>query len=428
MQKIRLSILGLFLIFLILACDLAFIGWIRRPPTATTPPSSGSTSAPSQTDGGNTTINTPIPTLIVNTPLPTSTPIPPGLFSGQEFQGVRTSTTNPNASLIYFDNYQVLVRRRVNGVLQDPQPYKAKAVCWSPAGINERGDTGQYPLHYSNYHINDINLMVEMNVNTVRTYDRFELNQRGLAVLDYLHSKGIMVVMQVFSWYGDASTKNYLNTVRFFKDHPAILAWQVGNEFAYNNLYGANGLSVATQMIKTAVDEIKSIDPDHPVTVGVGDPADSYSRNIYNQIPGADMWSFNIYPGLSGMGGKITHYHGYGGNKPMFIAEYGADAYNSTTQSEDQASQANANTILTNALAQYYSANNKNHPVLGGAVFAFSDEWWKSGNYDRQDTGGFVHGGVPPDGYANEEWWGLVKIDRTKRQAFFSMRDLYATL
>ena len=37
---------------------------------------------------------------------------------------------------------------------------------------------------------------------------------------------------------------------------------------------------------------------------------------------------------------------------------------------------------------------------------AYSDEWWKAGNPDTHDPGGY-HTDAHPDGYSNEEWWGI---------------------
>ena len=55
------------------------------------------------------------------------------------------------------------------------------------------------------------------------------------------------------------------------------------------------------------------------------------------------------------------------------------------------------------------------------------DGWWKAGNPDTQDPGGSApfDGGVPYDGSANEEYWGIVDIDRNKKRAFYVVEDKY---
>ena len=61
----------------------------------------------------------------------------------------------------------------------------------------------------------------------------------------------------------------------------------------------------------------------------------------------------------------------------MMVGEYGADAFNNGKNAEDQASQASATTTLTTQITEHYSADgvDADHVVLGGAIYALSDEW-----------------------------------------------------
>jgi hypothetical protein len=56
----------------------------------------------------------------------------------------------------------------------------------------------------------------------------------------------------------------------------------------------------------------------------------------------------------------------------------------------------------------------------GGMVFEWNDEWWKSddGGWDEHDTTASWQNGAYPDPTIQEEWWGLVDIDRNVRQAY----------
>ena len=66
----------------------------------------------------------------------------------------------------------------------------------------------------------------------------------------------------------------------------------------------------------------------------------------------------------------------------------------------------------------------------GVALFSFVDELWKAGDNKTQDTGGWApnSSGVPYDGAANEEYWGIVNIERTKKMAFQVVKEKYSSL
>ncbi len=67
---------------------------------------------------------------------------------------------------------------------------------------------------------------------------------------------------------------------------------------------------------------------------------------------------------------------------------------------------------------------------FGVAVFAFSEEWWKAGSNDTQDPRGWVpnSSGVPYDGSPNEEYWGIVDVDRNKKSFLGCKRSLQQKL
>ena len=110
----------------------------------------------------------------------------------------------------------------------------------------------------------------------------------------------------------------------------------------------------------------------------------------------------------------------------MYLAEAGADSYmvvdsGRYTQGNNENAQADA---VKNILNDIFL----NRSVCSGvALYTFSDEWWKAGNPDKHDVGGWApfSTGVPYDGAPNEEYWGIVKIDRTKKKAFDIVKEMY---
>ena len=106
----------------------------------------------------------------------------------------------------------------------------------------------------------------------------------------------------------------------------------------------------------------------------------------------------------------------------MYIGEYGADAWNANIDSEDQDSQAVATTRLLNEITEHDTLNGG--PCTGGIIFEWADEWWKAGNPWSHDKGGIAPGGGPyPDKTFNEEYWGLVTIDRETRKAYYAYKE-----
>lgn len=328
--------------------------------------------------------------------------------------------TSPTASWVYVDGYRLMVGKRASdGSLAAPSPFKLKGVGWSPAGIGESNVSG-YAKLYTEHAASDVPLIAGLHANTVKTYDPFEQNAQGMSILDQLYARGVMVVMQLMA-SKSTSPADAAATASYFKGHPAILAWLVGNEFNYNNLYGASSFDAALSQVNSAISAIHAADPDHPVLVGYGEVP---TAEVYARI-GADMWSINLYPSLD-LASRFVTWSKLS-NKPMMVGEYGADAFDNRMGLEDQESQASATKTLTDQITQNYSAIavDAAHVVLGGTIYSLSDEWWKSGNPDSHDNGG-MNGAVYPDNYANEEWWGLTTVQGQPRQAYTALAAIYA--
>ena len=58
-------------------------------------------------------------------------------------------------------------------------------------------------------------------------------------------------------------------------------------------------------------------------------------------------------------------------------------------------------------------------------MFEWNDEWWKVYPPDSHDPYGWSSGGFP-DGTGNEEYFGIVDIDRVPREVYYALRDAFA--
>lgn len=315
-----------------------------------------------------------------------------------------SATTEPEASDttgemgISVDGHELLV---------DGVPYRIQGVCWNPV---PRGGTHPADLDYAGSVALDAALMAAAGINTVRTYE--PLTDR--AVLDTLWAAGIRVINTVYP-YGGNEASSARAPVAAVKDHPAILMWAIGNEWNYNGLYVELPHDQALARVNEVAAIVRAEDETHPITTIYGElPSDA----TLAAMPDIDVWGLNVYRGLTF--GDLIDVWASRSDRPMFLAEYGADAWNATIGMEDPEAQAEAARTLTTALLD--------PRVLGGTIFEWSDEWWKDGHGspDEHDIGGVAPGGGPhPDLTFNEEWWGIVDIDRNPRLAYHALAEVW---
>lgn len=103
----------------------------------------------------------------------------------------------------------------------------------------------------------------------------------------------------------------------------------------------------------------------------------------------------------------------------------------------DEAAQADGITSLVSEIQHNLSAKDPENILLGGALFEWNDEWWKSAHSNPWTHGvegfcftdaatGIVCGGPYPDCYFHEEWFGMLTIERKKRASYYALKALYS--
>ena len=313
-----------------------------------------------------------------------------------------TQTTTPTPS----PNKRIQVVGKQ--ILVDGTPLHLKGVAWNPV---PKGGVHPADLNFPAAVEEDAKLMKKMGINAVRTYEPIVDSW----VLDTLWKEGIWVVNSVYNW-GGADAGSAADPVLKSKDHPAILMWTIGNEWNYNGLYVGSSFFDCVARIRDVANVVREHDTSHPIASIFGDVGKL--DEAVDSLPEIEIWGINAYRGISF--GNLFRQYEDATSKPMFFGEYGADAFNAKIQGEDQESQAKATTALTEEILGQSSVLGRGS-CIGGFIFEFNDEWHKDndGSKDRHDTGGTAPGGGPyPDMTFNEEWWGLVNIDREERSAF----------
>lgn len=336
-------------------------------------------------------------------------------------------------------------KRNSDGTLSPPYPYVMRGVCWSPAStdtdvsisMSNAIDINTRRLEFSKWYKVDIPKMREMNVNTVRVQIDlgYEQEFEAMKILDELYCNDIMVIMTVDDNVND--TMRIRQAVEFFKYHPAILMWMIGNTWNYNRYYGnASTVLEAAERTELAAGLIKSIDTEHPVATSygeiVGTTPDLFFTNtvdyVNNICPSVDAWGLHIYRGKS-FSMRPSLWKSFS-SKPMFVSEFGTDAFRTDSISSscmaisgevDEVMQAERVMELWNELFLSFSAFDGSDAVIGGTAFAWNDEWWRAYLPDKQDIRGFCSWGHP-DGFYNTEYSGVVDIERNLRVVFDSLR------
>ena len=420
------------------------------PPTPTPTPTRTPTPTPTRTD-------TPTPTSTYTpTPTRTDTPTPTHTYTPTP-----TRTRTPTPTPTYTPGPTPITRVSVNGrrILVNGEPFLARGIGYAPVPIGVDPETtppyGDYfTANHAAIYNRDLPLIRQMGANVLRLWG-WDNNADHTDFLDAAYNGGIdpLYVIIMF-WIGhdvypeicspaaQAQIKaNFRAMVAAHKNHPAVLMWAIGNELNAPWNYG-NDLDCLFGLINDMAQEAHLEEGAyyHPVTTVLMDVNLTGVIAAYDGVmPYLDVWSANVYRGIS-FGPLFNDYAGVSG-RPFIITEYGIDAYDDWHGTEyellGEPYQATYAAALWNEIATHADI------AAGGSLMNYSDEWWK-GKYGNSRPGcpdfdpsqhsdcGYAIG-AHPDGYANEEWWGVMRTvdngdgpDRVEpRQVYWRLRALW---
>ena len=181
-------------------------------------------------------------------------------------------------------------------------------------------------------------LALEMGVNTIRTWG---IDQGTETYLNTAEKYGLKVdagiwmphcnfmrEKKVFSYLGNSVTypgapslealeEEALAYVAKYKDHPAILMWNVGNETLFFTNEDEERVAFCKYLEKI-VQKIKVLDPDHPVLYTLA--GTSMLPYLAKYVPSLDIIGINTYGGVDTIPLEMAE---QGLNKPFLITEAG---------------------------------------------------------------------------------------------------------
>jgi hypothetical protein len=111
--------------------------------------------------------------------------------------------------------------------------------------------------------------------------------------------------------------EEFKRVVNMYKNHPAVVAWAIGNEMENGNDTPALWKSVQ-ELAKVA----HELDPNHPTVTVVAEVGGQHVRMIHELCPDIDIVGINSYAGGGNVGNRYLGQAG-GQAKPYIITEFG---------------------------------------------------------------------------------------------------------
>jgi hypothetical protein len=184
---------------------------------------------------------------------------------------------------------------------------------------------------------NDFKIIKDAGLNSIRIFVPYldfgkanvkpEKLEKLQKVLDTALKQDLKVVITLFDFYGNYDildwTLNHRHAekiVEKFKDHEAILAWDIKNE--PNLDFDSRGKENVTAWLDFMIILIKSIDKKHPVTIGW---SNTKSATILKDK--VDVVSFHYYDELAEFENEYLDLQNKIKNKPLILQEFGVSSY-----------------------------------------------------------------------------------------------------
>ncbi|EAR11956.1 hypothetical protein PI23P_11502 [Polaribacter irgensii 23-P] len=264
------------------------------------------------------------------------------VFKDNKFILEITEIANYKVILLLEDGFwriRHLVKESVSDF--DKKTNVALPISTSIKGINYYPQATPWNMFGSEFDINiireDFNLIKNTNLNTIRIFipyqdfGRAKVKESKLhklrQVLDAAEKNDLKVIVTLFDFYGNYAVIDWtLNRrhaetiVSAFKNHNALLAWDVKNE--PNLDFDSRGKMDVISWLEQIIVLIKSIDKNHAVTIGWSNI--SSASILKDQL---DFVSFHYYEDKDIFEERYIALKKIVKDKPLVLGEFGVTSY-----------------------------------------------------------------------------------------------------
>jgi len=265
------------------------------------------------------------------------------IYKDNQFVLETTETANYKVILLLEDGFW-RIRHLVKEPAKNVSEYQSKKGISSLEfkGINYYPQATPWNLFGPNFNLDtidkDFKIINQAKLNTVRLFIPYGSFGKASVfpgkikklkqVLDAAEANHLKVVATLFDFYGDYSVldwtltqKHATTVVSTFKDHPAILAWDIKNE--PNLDFESRGELLVTSWLKQMINHVKTIDQNHAVTIGWSNAKSA--PILKNKV---DFVSFHYYEAIDDLESVLKTLKTEIPNKPIALTEFGFSSYN----------------------------------------------------------------------------------------------------
>ncbi len=260
------------------------------------------------------------------------------------------------------------LRPRVEGkfLIVDNEKFYICGVTYGTFRPNENG----YNFPLSHIVEKDFALMSSFGINSIRTY-----TVPPIYILDSAQRYNLKVLVglpweQHITFLDDERRvkeieRRIYEAVRSCENHPAILAYTLGNEIPAPVVrwYGKQRVQ---KFLKKLYEMAKSADPNGLFTYV------NYPTTEYLSLPFTDFDCFNVYlESKEKLESYLARLHNICGDRPLVMAEIGLDSRRNGEEVQAGSLEWQIRSVFASGCA-------------GAFVFAWTDEWWRGG-FDIDD-------------------------------------------